>query len=52
MSDLSLARSAPTLAKQMFAGTGEGHFYYEPSTPDVQVRRDALAQYLYQKGLR
>jgi hypothetical protein len=52
MSNPSLIGAAPTLAKQMLNGTGQGHFYYEPSTPLVQVRRDALAKYLYQRGLR
>jgi hypothetical protein len=50
MSNASLIGSAPTLGKQMLQS--EGHFYYAPDTPAAQVRRDALAEYLYRRGLR
>ncbi|MCJ0764520.1 hypothetical protein [Variovorax terrae] len=50
MSDASLIGSAFTLKNQM--SQGAGHFYYAPDTPAAAVRRDALAQYLYQRGLR
>ncbi|WP_457323200.1 hypothetical protein, partial [Roseateles sp. P5_E11] len=45
-----LLLSAPTLAKQMVESSG--HFYYAPSSADGQARRDALAAYLYSKGVR
>ena len=45
-----LLLSAPTLAKQMIESSG--HFYYAPSSPEGQARRNALAAHLYSKGVR
>lgn len=45
-----LLLSAPTLAKQMVESSGR--FYYAPSSAEGQARRDALAAYLYSKGVR
>jgi|GEM_PF-3845143 len=48
----SLIAGAPTLVKQMLAGNGEGHFYYAPDSDAGNVRRNALAEHLYKKGVR
>ncbi|MBC3908052.1 hypothetical protein [Undibacterium umbellatum] len=48
----SLVAGAPTLIKQMLAGTGEGHFYYAPDSDAGKERRNALAEYLYKQGVR
>ncbi|MFZ6746992.1 hypothetical protein ACO0LC_27505 [Undibacterium sp. JH2W] len=48
----SLIAGAPTLIKQMRAGTGEGHFYYAPDSDAGKERRNALAEYLYKQGVR
>ncbi|MDA8519608.1 hypothetical protein [Acidovorax sp. NCPPB 4044] len=45
-----LLTSAPELGKQMLDSSG--HFYYAPNSEDGKKRRDALADYLYSKGLR
>jgi hypothetical protein len=40
------------LAKDMFAGKGEGHFYYGHVVPDIEARLKELADYIVSKGLR
>jgi hypothetical protein len=50
MTRLEIAASVPTLVKQMHESSG--HFHYAPSTPEGRARRDALAAYLYSKGIR
>jgi hypothetical protein len=45
-----LMMATPSLVRQMAGSTG--HFYFAPSTPEGQRRRDALADSLYSKGIR
>ena len=51
MSDLSLLGAIPTLAVDIFT-PGKGHFYYAPDTNEGKNRRKALAEELYNLGLR
>lgn len=50
MSSLALATSTPVLMWQIVNGTG--HFYYSVEGQEGDKRRQDLAQFLYNKGLR
>ena len=52
MSDVELIQHIPTLASQMAAGEGDGHFYYAVSNEIGNSRRQMLAISLFNKGLR
>lgn len=52
ISQWELTKAAPTLAEQMKAQRGEGHFYYAHVVADSQTRWAALAKHLYAQGLR
>ena len=46
-----LVESAPLLGQQMFAGKGEGHFYYAHVVRDSPKRWAALAERVAAEGL-
>ncbi|WER45514.1 thioesterase domain-containing protein [Cupriavidus sp. WKF15] len=52
MSQAALIAAAPTLASQMSAGTGEGHFYYAHVVPDLPRRLQKLADRVAADGVR
>ncbi|WP_110187058.1 hypothetical protein [Pokkaliibacter plantistimulans] len=52
MSDVEIIQSVPTMAEQMKAGDGRGHFYYAVEDGDGPMRRLMLAKTLYREGLR
>lgn len=47
-----LTKAAPTLAEQMKAQRGQGHFYYAHVVADSHARWAALAKHLHAQGLR
>lgn len=51
MTQRDLVETAPALGKQLFAGQGEGHFYYAHVVKDPPGRWQDLAQRIFDAGL-
>lgn len=52
ITQLELTKAAATLAEQMKAQRGQGHFYYAHIVTDSHARWAALAKHLHSQGLR
>jgi pimeloyl-ACP methyl ester carboxylesterase len=52
ISQWELATAAPTLAAQMKANRGNGHFYYAHVTGELPARLDMLAKQVVREGVR
>ncbi|MGH1485271.1 MAG: hypothetical protein ACRBCI_03555 [Cellvibrionaceae bacterium] len=50
MTDTTIINSVPLLIQQM--GASNGHFYYAPTGPEYDARRDTLANRIYGSGVR